>query len=52
MLFFQYGGVNVYHDDLGIDNSAASSKAFVMLASLVSIYVNSMIVVAVVMCSR
>ena len=31
---------------LGIDNSAASSIAFVMLASLVSIYVHSMLVVS------
>ena len=52
MLIFQYGGVDVFPDDMGINNSAASSIAFVMLASLVSIYVHSMLVVAVVMCSR
>ena len=51
MLFFQYGAVYVFPDDLGIDNSAASSIAFVMFASLVSISVNFMLV-AVVMCSR
>ena len=34
MLFFQY---DVFPDDSGIDNSAASSIAFVMLVSLVSI---------------
>ena len=37
MLFFQYGVVDVFPDDLGIDNSAASSIAFVMLALFVSI---------------
>ena len=52
MLFFQYGVVDVFPDGLGIDNSAASSITFVTLASLVSIYVHSMLVVAVVMCSR
>ena len=41
MLFIQYGVVDVFHDDLGIDNFAASSIAFVMLTSLVSISVNS-----------
>ena len=42
-----------FPDDLGIDNnSAASSIAFVMLASLVSVSVHSMSVVAVVMCYR
>ena len=51
MLLFQYGVVDIYPDDLGIDNSAASSIAFVMLASLVSISVHSMLVVVVVMCS-
>ena len=39
MLFFQYGVVDVFPDDLSIDNSAGSSIAFVMFASLVSIYV-------------
>ena len=52
MLFFQYGVVDVFPDDLGIDNSAASSIAFVILASFVSLSVHSMFVVAVVMCSR
>ena len=52
MLFFQYGVADVFPDDLGIDNSAASSIAFVMLASFVSTSVHSMIVVDVVMCSR
>ena len=52
MLFSQYGVVDVFPDDLGIDNSATSSIAFVMVASLVSISVHSMLVVAVVMCSR
>ena len=52
MLFFQYDVVDVFPDDLSIDNSAASSIAFVILASFVSIYVHSMFVVAVVMCSR
>ena len=41
-----------FPDDLGIDNSVASSIAFVMLASLVSITVHSMLVEAVVMCYR
>ena len=44
--------VYVFPDDLGIDNSAASNIAFVMLASLVSISVHSMLVTAIVMCSR
>ena len=52
MLFFQYGVVDVFPDDLGIDNSAASSIGFVKLASFVSVSVHSMLVVAVVMCSR
>ena len=52
MLFFQYGVIDVFPDDLGIDNSAASSIAFVILASFVSISVHYMFVVAVVMCSR
>ena len=51
MLFFQYGVVDIFPDDLGIDNSAASSIAFVILASFVSIYIHSMCVVAVIMCS-
>ena len=41
-----------FPDDLGIDNSTASRIALVMFASLVSISVHSMLVVAVVMCSR
>ena len=52
MLFFQYGVVDVFHSDFDIDNSAASSIALVMFASFVSIYVHSMLVVAVVMCYR
>ena len=52
MLFFQYGVVDVFPDDLGIDKSTVLSIAFVMLASLVSISAHSMLVVAVVMCSR
>ena len=52
MLLFHYGVVDVFPDDLGIDNSAVSSIAFVMLASLVLIYVHYMLVVAVVMCYR
>ena len=52
MLFFQYGVVDVFPDDLSIDNSTGSSIAFVMFASLVLIYVHSMLVVAVVMCYR
>ena len=50
-MLFQYGVVDVLPDDLGIDNSAASIIAFVMLAYLVSISVHSVLVVAVVMCS-
>ena len=52
MLFFHYSGVDVFPDDLGIDNSAASSIALLILASFVSISVHSKFVVAVVMCSR
>ena len=52
MLFFQYGVVDVLHDNLGIDDYAASSIAFVMLASFVSRSVHSMLVIAVVMCYR
>ena len=52
MLFFQYGVVDVFPNDFGIDNYEASSIAFVMLASLVSIFVHSMLVVSVVLCSR
>ena len=52
MLYIQYGVVYVIPDDLGIDYSAASSKAFVILASYVSISVHSMFVVVVVMCAR
>ena len=51
MLFFQYGVVEFYPDDLGIDNSATSRIAFVMLALFVLIYVHYMLVVVVVMCS-
>ena len=40
-----------FPDDLGIDNSAASSIALVILASFVSISVHSMFVVVVVTCS-
>ena len=52
MLFFQYGVVDVFPDDLDIDNSAASSIVFVILASYVSLSVHPMFVVAVVMSSR
>ena len=53
MLYFQYGVVDdVYPDELGIHNFAASTIAFLMLASFVSIHVHSMLVIAVVMCSR
>ena len=52
MLFFQYGVADVFPDDFGMENSAASSIAFVMLVSLVSTYVHYMLVVVVVMCSR
>ena len=52
MLFFQYGVADVFPDDFGIANSAASSIAFVMLVSFVSISVHSMFDVVVVMCSR
>ena len=48
MLFFQYGVVDVFPDDLDIDNSAASSISFVILASFISISIHSMFVVAVV----
>ena len=41
-----------FTDEFGIDYSAASSIAFAILASCVSISVHSMFVVAVVMCSR
>ena len=51
MLFFQYGVADVLSDDFGMDNSAASSIAFVMVVSFVSTSVHSMRVV-VVMCSR
>ena len=49
MLFFQYDGVDVFPDDLDIDNSAASIIAFVMLASFVSLSVHSILVVTLVM---
>ena len=52
MFFFLYGVVDVFPDDLGIDNYAASSIAFVIFASFISIYVHSLFVVLVVMCSR
>ena len=52
MLFFPYGVVDVFPGDLRIDNSAASSIAFVTLASFVSISVHSMFVVAVVISYR
>ena len=52
MLFFQYGVVDVFPDDMGIDNSSASSIAFVILASFVSISVHYIFGVAVVMCSQ
>ena len=41
-----------FSDDVGKENSEASSIAFVRLALLVPISVHSMFVVAVVMCSR
>ena len=52
MLILQYGVADVFPDDLGIANSAAPRIIFVMLASFVSTYVHSMLVVDVVMCSR
>ena len=52
MLFFRYGVVDTFPGDLDIEKSAASSIAFVMFASFVSIYVHSMFVVAVVICCR
>ena len=52
MLFFQYGVADVLPDDFAMDNSAASSIAFVMVVSFVSTSVHSMLVVVVVMCSR
>ena len=52
MLFFQYGVADVLPDDFGMDNSAASSIAIVMLVSFVSTSVHSMLVVVVVICSR
>ena len=52
MLLLQYGVVDDFPDDFGIDNSATSSIAFVMLASFVSISVHSKFVVAVIICSR
>ena len=51
-MFFQYGVADVLPDDFGMDNSAASSIAFVMVVSFVSTFVHSMRVVVVVMCSR
>ena len=35
MVLFQYGIVDAFPDDLGIDNYAASIIAFVILASFV-----------------
>ena len=52
MLFFQYGVADVLLADFGMDKSATSSIAFVMLALFVSTSVHSMLVVVVVMCSR
>ena len=52
MLFFQKGVADVLLDDFGMDNSAASSIAFVMLVSFVLTCVHYMLVVVVVMCSR
>ena len=52
MLFLQYGVVDDFPDDLGIDISATSSIAFAMLALFVSIYIHPIFVVAVLMCSR
>ena len=52
MLFFQYGVVDVFPDDMGIDNFAASNIDFVMFASMVLISVHFMPAVAVVMCYR
>ena len=52
MLLFQYGVVDGFPDNLGIDNTAASRIAFVMFSSLVSIFIHSMLIVAVVMCYR
>ena len=52
MLVFQDGVVDGIPVDLGIYNYSASSITFIMLASFVSIFVPSMFVVAVVMCSR
>ena len=52
MLFFQYGVVDVFPDDLGIDNLAASNIAFLILTFVCIKSVLSMFVVAVVMCSR
>ena len=51
MLFFQYGVVDVFPDNLGIDNYAASIIAVVILALFITIYVHSMFVVSVVMFS-
>ena len=50
MLLFQYGVVDVFPDDLGIDNSASSSIAFVILAPFISISVHSMFVVKFTIC--
>ena len=52
MFFFQYSLVDVFLDDMGIDNSASSSISFVMLASFASLSLHSMFVVAVEMGSR
>ena len=50
MLLLQYGVADVFPDYFGMDKSAVSSIAFVMLVSFVSTYVHSMLVV--IMCSR
>ena len=52
MLFIQYDVADVFPDDLGIDNSAASSIVVVMLVSFVSISVHFMFVIAVILCPR
>ena len=52
MLFFQYGVADVLPDDFGMDKSASSSMAFVMLVSCVSTSVHTLLVVVVVMYFR
>ena len=46
MLLFQYGVVDVFPDDLGINNSAASSIVFCY------VFINSVHSMLVVMCYR